>query len=205
MKKIFAGCAAAALMTLSAQAGATLTVNVYANSAASIAGVKSAVANRAPTATIETSVVDFWDGSGSAGNYGNNFAFPGGLTDYFGMHVTGLFDVTTAGNYTFRTYADDGVELAIDGVTLFTDSTYHPPAYFSKTVNLTAGRHSLELFYFENAGGASVELDAAFQNQPYALIGAANGLQTAKVPEPDALALMGLGLLGLVARRKRSA
>lgn len=194
-------------LTFSALAGtaqAALIVNAYSGAGfAGIAGVQNAIDNQAPTYSTTTSVINYWDGSGSNGNYAGDSPFPGGLFDNFGIHIKGFVNVTTAGIYEFRSLADDGVQLKIDGNTLFSNSGYHPPAYDSGTVFLTAGMHALDFIYFEGGGGATVELDSRLGNGAFSLVGSANGLQ-ASVPEPGSIALLGLGLFGFAAARRQS-
>lgn len=67
------------------------------------------------------------------------FSFPG---DVFEFHVT----------------ADDGVRLRVDGALVIDDWTDHPPTPHSATVPLNAGRHRVEVEYFENGGSSSVQV-----------------------------------------------
>lgn len=211
MKTHLLGALSALVLSLSGAAHASLVMNVYSGAAGSgVAGVQSAINTQTPTFSSEVSVIDHWDGSGATGNFSNNFAFPGGLTSNFGVNVIGFFNVVTAGTYTFRSYADDGVQLKIDGNVLFTDSGYHPQQYFSGSTYLTAGSHAIDFIYFEWYGGATVELAVKTGNAPYLLLGSAGSLQTSvtapanDVPEPGTLSLLGVGLLGALAARRRT-
>lgn len=210
MKNYLIGALTALVLGLGGTAHASLVMNVYNNAAGSgVAGVQSAINTQAPTYSSVVSVVDHWDGSGSSGNFGNNFAFPGGVVNNFGVNVIGYFNVVTAGTYTFRSYADDGSQLKVDGSVLYTDSGYHPAQYFYGSTYLTAGTHTLDYIYFEYYGGATVELAVKTGNDPYLLLGSAGSLQTSvtapanDVPEPTTLSLLGLGALGMVAARRR--
>lgn len=216
MKKNILALTASVLLMLSGTASASLLVDTYAinfdfapGSTYNVANVQAAIDAGAPHITTTTSVVDFVDNFGAPGDYGNNVAFAGGLQDLIGMHITGFVEVVTAGTYTFRSYVDDGAQLKIGGVTLFSDLNGHAPEYRSGEITLTAGLHSLDFLYFEFFGGATVELDARLGDGAYALLGASNGLATSiesatSVPEPGSVALIGLGLLGFVlARRKQ--
>lgn len=210
MKNYLLGALAALVLGLSGAAQASLVMNVYSGAAGSgVAGVQSAINTQTPTYSSVVSVIDHWDGSGSTGNFSNNFAFPGGVINNFGVNVIGFFNVVTAGTYTFRSYADDGTQLKIDGNVVFSDSTYHPQIYTSGSTYLTAGSHAIDFIYFEWYGGATVELAVKTGNDPYLLLGSAASLQTSvtapqsNVPEPATLSLLGVGLLGALAMRRR--
>ncbi len=97
------------------------------------------------------------------GNFPNDeLPFPlwdsfGDRNDY-GIHVTGKINVSEAGLRTFGVNSDDGFELLIDGaqVAAFPDARGSSDTFGS--VDLSAGEHDIELFYFERGGGAQVEL-----------------------------------------------
>ena len=197
----------AAFAVLASSASANFLVREYVG-AGSLAAVQSAVAtNATPSFTGTSSVIDFFNGVGGSGAFSNNFAFPGNLSSNFGVDFKANLNITADGNYTFRTNADDGVQLLIDGTAVITDSTEHPPLnFFSNALALTRGLHSIELLYFQGPVGATVELSASSgTTNIYHLVGAADGLQTTTVPEPTTLALLGLGLLGFAGLRGRSA
>jgi hypothetical protein len=207
MKKILLGFMASAWLMLSGAANATLLVNTYLG-VSGIANAETAIATKAPDLTTTTSVVNFDDGMDGSGRYANDFAFPsGGAHEFFSLNIKGFVNVVTAGTYSFRSYADDGAQMKIDGVTLFSDSSGHGPLDFSGTITLGAGLHSLDYIYFQYDFGAMVELDAGLvgpQGQvTYALLGAPNGLATT-IPEPGSVALLGLGFLGFVVARRKS-
>jgi hypothetical protein len=75
-----------------------------------------------------------------------------GQTDYYGIRWSGSLNAPVAGAYTFRTSSDDGVRLVIDGVTVIDNWTTHAVTNNDMVVNLTAGSHTIELRYYENAG-----------------------------------------------------
>jgi hypothetical protein len=69
------------------------------------------------------------------------------------------------GRYRFVASADDGVRLWIDGQLVI--DQWHDGAltHYSADVDLTAGRHALQLEYYENVGGAAVELTWSLAHQ----------------------------------------
>jgi VCBS repeat-containing protein len=94
-----------------------------------------------------------------------------GVNDFFFARITTDFDVTSAGNYTFRTYNDDGLYLFVDGNLVINDPNYHGSQTFTGTVNLSEGQHSLELFFFEHGGAAVLELSVADSSGNFQLMG----------------------------------
>lgn len=113
------------------------------------------------TGSATPDFIDHYDGSGGTGNFTNNISFPGGFTNTFALHATCQLTIPVTGNYTFGTSNDDGVRLRIDGNPIITDDSQHGVTNFFNTLNLTAGVHALDFVFFENGGGASVELFAA--------------------------------------------
>lgn len=112
------------------------------------------------TGTALPTVVDHYDGTGGVGHFGNNTGFPGGFTNAFAYHATCQLTIPVTGDYTFGTNNDDGARLRIDAADVIVDDSNHGTQDFFGTVNLTAGVHPLDLVFFENGGGASVELFA---------------------------------------------
>ena len=60
-----------------------------------------------------------------------------------------------AGQYTFRTYSDDGVRVYVDG-RLVINSWYPMRGYRNATVSLAEGTHTVRVEYFERTGRAFV-------------------------------------------------
>ncbi|WP_461632726.1 choice-of-anchor L domain-containing protein [Labilibaculum euxinus] len=93
-------------------------------------------------------------------NWGNgspNTALLG--NDNFSIRYSGSFVIPEAGDYTFYTNSDDGVRLVIDGSNVINNWTNHGPTVNSGTKNLSKGEHTITLEYFENGGGAVIELE----------------------------------------------
>lgn len=125
------------------------------------------------------------------------------------------FGLAASGTYSFRAGVDfgNGGAVFLDGqaVDLKTSDMWWAQSYVNTnsvfSVNdkaLSAGNHTLTIYGLEGCcdGGQQVQFSAnggAFQSF------SANTLQLAAVPEPETYAMMlaGLGMVGLVARRRR--
>jgi len=77
--------------------------------------------------------------------------FPGipGRVEWFALRYTGDFYINRAGIYRFRTIADDGCWLVIDGKTVIDDRRGHAPSSASGEINLSQGMHQIRLDYFQ--------------------------------------------------------
>lgn len=114
-------------------------------------------------------VIDFHANSAS-GYFTNNFLFPGHSyagqdKDNFVLVVEGTIYIPTGGMWTFAVGSDDGFRLRIAGHGVEFVSEYLTGRSFGVTLSTfnfpVAGCYSLYLIYYENYGGASVELSAA--------------------------------------------
>ncbi|MFK5855137.1 MAG: PA14 domain-containing protein [Bacteroidota bacterium] len=113
------------------------------------------------TATALPNFVDYWNTVGTSGHFMINSAFPGTITNFLALHATCPLVIPVTGAYTFGTNNDDGARLKIDATTVILDDTLHGPTDFFGTITLTAGFHNLDLVFFDNGGGAAIELFAA--------------------------------------------
>jgi len=135
---------------------------------------------------------------------GQNLGTNHSLNNTFFARITGDFYVDTADTFWFRTFNDDGVFVYIDGELVINDSTLHPEMVFEGSKALSQGNHSVELYFFENGGEASLEFTVADSSRQFAHFNDVNGpvsLNTVAVPEPSTIAIFALGLMGIGARR----
>lgn len=77
--------------------------------------------------------------------------------DHFVARWIGEKDFTE-GTYRFTTNSDDGVRLYIDGVLVINNWTDHAPTINTADVELVTGSHELKLEFYENTGGAVIQL-----------------------------------------------
>ncbi len=72
--------------------------------------------------------------------------------DNFAFRFTGCVDVPTAGSYSFFTRSDDGTQLFVDGDLIVNNDGQHAARERSGQVALDAGRHAIEVTFFERRG-----------------------------------------------------
>jgi hypothetical protein len=154
--------------------------------------------------SITSSVIDFTDDQkGFAGELPYDMRWPaavatnaygtGGINNQFFVRIASDFSVEQAGAYRFRTYNDDGVFLLIDGALVINDPTEHPEAIFTGDIDLSAGNHNFELFFFENGGEASLEFSVSYfdpavgQWSSYQLVGQQDRIKARSNLQPDNL------------------
>ena len=78
--------------------------------------------------------------------------------DNFSARWTGNFYFATAGSYTFKVTADDGVRLWVDSTLLIDKWVDQSPATYTASASLTAATHIIKLEYYEHLGHATITL-----------------------------------------------
>ena len=106
--------------------------------------------------------INFNHTSGQVGHFQEDSALPGGGSgNHIAVRAKGQFHLDTSGHVTFGLTVNDGARLSIDGQELILDNTADAVSDHFATVELDAGRHTLELVYFQHEASAVVEVYAA--------------------------------------------
>lgn len=80
------------------------------------------------------------------------------ISGQFSVEYKGTLTAPTSGNYNFLARADDGVRLLIDDSVVGEALTPSQPNNFSSTIYLEAGKHKIEVDYFQSGGANGVFL-----------------------------------------------
>ncbi len=77
--------------------------------------------------------------------------FPGvnNRFEWFGIRYIAGFKIKSEGKYKFRLLSDDGAKLWIDNKLVIDNDGIHPPATKSGTINLSPGKHLIQVDYFQ--------------------------------------------------------
>ena len=178
----------------------------YASGFADIDAVVERIASGAPTLAESVTgnfTINFTD-SGSGNFTDGEVSFPvfgeAGDNDNFAIHARGVADIAETADWTFGVNSDDGFRLLIDGNAVSEFAAARGSEDTFVTVRLQAGKHAFELFYFENGGGAQVELfqstsvdafsgmpaeDIVFDPEQFAPVQAASPTADTFEPEPS--------------------
>lgn len=76
----------------------------------------------------------------------------------FAYHIQGELQIPQDATYTFRLLADDGARLFLDQTEIIENWPSDGSRIKDGTITLTAGKHELELFYYQTEGRASLSL-----------------------------------------------
>jgi len=195
-------------LTVGVIAGLPLAANAFVidihdngSPVTTVSAAETLVSSTAALHTANADTINFFDGSGSNGHFGDDACFPACSNTDFAMHAYGNFMIDTAGDWTFGVNTDDGISVKIDGFEIISFENPTNNIDLFSVLDLTAGLHSLDIVYFEHRGGASVEFFSA-EGSHSSFNNSFNLVQS--VPEPGSIALLGLGLIGLAGARKKS-
>ncbi len=84
----------------------------------------------------------------------------------FSVRFTGSLEVEEDGEYLFKIEADDGARFLIDGVELGAGLKPNQPNDFEVRIELTKGRHPIQIDYFQQGGGSALRLFWQFGDNP---------------------------------------
>ncbi len=171
-----------------------------------LAQAEALIAQTAPVAFQELEVLDISDlaSARSRGRFdaGTTTLVPLSNRNHFAVYAVSEFIIPVAGLYTFLLHSDDGARLRLNGAPIIQFSNPRAPGdSFSASQFLTAGRHALDVVYFEQAGEAVLEVAIAagsltsFNASAFSLI-------VASAPEPQVWMLMIIGFIAVAARAK---
>lgn len=203
---LIAACAAAghASATVITFASGYSTAGTQTSAAAYRSTVLAAVAK--PTAGYGTKTLATFSGVNNAALFGANSNV---ATEY-----KLDFSVASASAYSFRFGVDfgnggavflDGVQVAYSTTDMWWNNNYNTPSQFlAFTSTLSAGAHTIEVFGLDSCcdGGAQGQFKAA-SAAAFTTFSNVDGMNPA-VPEPGSVALLGLGMLGMLTARKKS-
>lgn len=137
-------------------------------SVSSLAAAQSVIDNASNQSWVMTEtagVVNYVNAGGGGEFAAGDSPFPGMPInvdyDCFVTKVAGRVHIPTAGNWTFGVNSDDGFSCTINGQTFAYDGLRAPADSYGTINFATAGDYDLSLVFFENGGGAGLELFAA--------------------------------------------
>ncbi len=116
--------------------------------------------------------------------------------DNFGLRLTGSIAIPTAGEWTLHLRSDDGSLLRIDGREVIRNWGVHGSISKKVSLELSQGKHSIEVHFFEMSGGDALNLEwegpgvSKAEVPPSAFTHQGFGLRppTAQAPDPDLVA-----------------
>lgn len=92
-------------------------------------------------------------------DWSNGTVLDSGLGDGVIVRFTGYFLPNRTGVFQFGTTSDDGAKLTVNGVTIVNAWQEQGPTFYNGSTSLTSGQPvTIELWYYENGGGAMIQL-----------------------------------------------
>lgn len=143
------------LFSLSALAAGTAGLNyqTYASSGPQPSYTQDAdgnITNRTLVSTGTVSTVNY--------NWGGGAVLNSNRGDGVIVRFYGYINVATAGTYYFGGNADDGIRIKVNNTSVVNSWIESGGAFRSGSIYLEAGTYPIELMYYENGGGAMVNL-----------------------------------------------
>ena len=112
------------------------------------------------------------------------------------IEFSGIMDVDKAGKYEFTVSSDDGSALYIDDKEIIANDGLHGNSKKNRTIRLSAGKHQVNLLYFNNNGGHALSATVKAAN------GKARDLASACSPSKKK---QDMGALKEAARKRKAA
>jgi hypothetical protein len=215
MNKTFKISAAALLIALAGSAHAStikietgfLTAGSQVDAAAYKTVVDAALA--IPAAGYGSALPSIYD------NISNQILFGGSATNIaFKSTVDFGVSVANAGSWEIRSGVDfgfggalfvDGVEQVFKTSDMWWAGSYGDPAQFlTITLNLSAGNHTLNLYGLEGCCDGPQQAQFRFGDRQFETFSTRDNLAPVPEPESYAMLLAGLGVMGAIARRRRT-
>lgn len=192
MKRIILG---ALTLLLALNVNATL-INIYESNSglSSIAQSQSVIDNAiSADTTINSNNIFFSDW-----NHHGASAFPGGHNNTFVLTASGMIDTSLYSGLQF--FHDDGIDVNLGGDSLYSYNRNTGLRDSGWKTFADTGMTSFDLLFWENGGAASILVYGQLRNGQTTEVA---NFTTVSVPEPSTIAILGLGLLGLVARKAK--
>lgn len=123
-------------------------------------------------------------------NWGSGAVLTSNRGDGVIVRFYGYINIETAGSYQFGGNADDGLRIKVNGTSVVNSWIESGGAFRSGTITLSAGIVPIEVLYYENGGGAMVNLQW-YQNNAWSIVSSSN-LYTS-IPTPQYPSYMTVG------------
>ena len=149
------------LISFTAYANGTLGLNYQTYAAGGAMpgytqGTDGTITNRTLLSTGTVSTVNYqWGG----GNVLNSGRAEGVIVRFYGF-----INIATAGTYSFGGNADDGIRIRVNHTSVVNSWIESGGDFRSGSIYLAAGVYPIELIYYENGGGAMVNLQWYLNN-----------------------------------------